>query len=283
MKRNILPWEEWKQQLNWEKVSQAILSIENDQLELTSVDYEMAAGMCMDTAAHFVPLDMAAFEILGVEKAGEYGPGKTKYIIDLLLRVKKDAIKPYCDYSEGTLLVVDWKSTANHVDDNWRRKYIRSWQSRIYCVAEDALLAEYRGVSWYTDPPLAGEHETKALLLEMPATNKQEVDEYLAGAEAMAASLSPLEVYPRKIPKACGAWGRDCQFLNDCISYTMPRQKLDNPQLSFSSIENLFECPEKYRRLKISKDEETGSSLTVGQALHRGMAEVYTQLQQFKD
>jgi hypothetical protein len=277
--RKITPWEEWKSQIDWDKVRDNILDVGEKNHELTTIDFELSAGMVFDAAQHFVPLDMAGLQVVGIEKSGVFGPDNTKYVIDVLFSTRKDGIAPYNQYPEGTLLVADWKSAQGNLDQNWRTKYIRSWQARMYAAATEALLVEYRGISQVQDPddPVQGSHQTKAVLVEMPATNTAEVMEFLYGVQQQVNSLALLEVYPRNMPKSCGMYGRNCEFRQDCETNTMPRQRLEgNQQLSFSRIQHFFECPEKYRRLKLQRDDS--GNVTIGLAVHRGLANIYSQI-----
>jgi hypothetical protein len=278
--RKITPWEEWKSQVNWEQVQQAILGVEDGSHELTTIDYELAAGMTWDALEHFVPLDKAALNVLGLEKYGEYGPYKTKYVIDVLAEIIEDPIAPYNKYPVGTKVILDWKTAMGNLDSNWSNKYKQSWQGRIYAAAVAAPLIEYRGISQTkdSDDPVQGLYQTKSVPMAVPETNTEQVDEYLFGIQRQVDAYAQLEVYPRRMPKSCGAWGRDCEFKEDCKNYTMPRQRLEmGLQLSFSRIEQLHECPEKYRRMRLQK-ERSNEGVIIGLAVHRGMANAYSQL-----
>jgi hypothetical protein len=282
VKNKILPWEHWKQRVDWDQVKAAILQVEDGQLELNSVDFEMASGMIYDAAAHWIPLDMAGLNIVGLEKFGVYGAFDTKYVIDILATTKADGIKPYCDYPDGTPIVIDWKSAAGNLDQYWRKRYLRSWQGRIYSAATNAPLVEYRGVSQLQDPenPIQGAHQTKSLIVEMPASNKEQVDIHVEGLNRIAEALLPLEIYPQNAPKACKEGDREweCPFLGDCQTFTMPRKRLEVVQLSHSRMQHIFECPEKYRRMKLGDGDGGNSYSILGTAFHRGIANLYSQI-----
>ncbi len=77
------------------------------------------------------------------------------------------------------------------------------------------------------------------------------------------------------MPFACNAYGRECEFLQDCQNYTMPKASASK-RLSYSYIQTYLLCPEKARRYALAKgaggySEET----TFGRSVHRGLAELW--------
>jgi hypothetical protein len=84
-----------------------------------------------------------------------------------------------------------------------------------------------------------------------------------------------LEVWPRRKPDACNAFGRPCPYYQDCDEYSMQRKAPGDRQLSYSSVNTLLLCPERQRRDSLSDIREETDSTVVGTAFHRGMEEMY--------
>jgi len=288
----LKPWQFYSDQIDWNKVNAAISDVSTP---LSDLEEELVRICVWDAAEKYVSLDLAAFKITGIEKRVEFQPEGSKSIvkgyIDLMGEIREDGIKPYCDYFPG-IWEADWKTTGGRVfstdnkdgsgpqfsgtvNSQWKERYLDSWQGKIYARAAGARLMEYRGISQL--------REYASLILAFEEHQIQEVDEYVVGASAIYNSLldSGLQVWPRRMPKSCGNWGRDCQFKKnqDCILYTMPKGVPPRRDLSFSSIEQLYECPEKFRRMSLDKGLDDGTDASrFGEAVHRGIASSHSQL-----
>jgi len=288
----VLPFEHYRDLVSWDKVYEAMATVGLNQLE------EEVAQICVwDAAEKWVGLDFAAFNIVGIEKRVEFTPAGSKSAakgyIDLVGEIREDAIKPYVDYFPGRISI-DWKTTSTRVfsgDPNrdvpgepkfsgtvsstWKERYMDSWQGKLYARADNARLIEYRGISQL--------REYASLILEFKENQIAEVDEYVLGASLMYNSWmdAELPVWPRRQPKSCGNWGRDCQFKKsqECLLYTMPKGCPPRKDLSFSFIEQMWECPEKARRFALDKNLDDSSDATrFGEACHMGLASIYSQL-----
>jgi hypothetical protein len=275
-------WKIIKTAINWDAVNEKILA---DQEESITHDrFKLASKMIYDAAEFFLPLDLKWFEIVGVEQeyTQEYSKDfpPDRGIIDLIFKIKPDAGKPYANYA-GETLVCDWKSTGGELNTDWRNRYIPSWQWKRYVVPTGAKVFEYRGVSskfYYNGK------ENKAtcgpIILEVPANNYDNVlADFIATSTARRA-LEKLPIYPRNAPSACYKYGETCPEKEDCDSFSMPYGSIINTHTSYSSDETFKLCPEKYRRQKLrnEKIEDFESSSFLGTMIHRGLAEIYTQM-----
>ena len=180
----------------------------------------------------------------------------------------------------NSIYIADWKTSKSSLDSDWKTRLLDSWQWRIYSFALGAKVFSYRGLS--------RKGETREVIFEVPENNDQQVVEYLKGASLMMRPLleSNLEVYPRHMPFACKAYGRDCPHLLDCKDYTMPRKAVndlkDDPfkgylSISYSQLEKLFLCPERMRRDMIADKGEDSSEAGLGKCVHAGLENLYKQ------
>lgn len=270
------PVEQYFEQLDQEKIAQAIIHDEDGkEVKLTEWDFEDAKRLIWNAAEKWLVRDLRELIVApdGFEKrmSLEWGGSKPmKGYIDMEGQLR-GTIKPFIDYA-GRPFVLDWKTSKNTLDTEWRERLIDSWQWRIYHAATDCGVIIYRGLSRNGD--------TKELLIAPPETTKREVQEYVSGALAMRNALVTLgaEVYPRHKPYACHAYGRECPFYTDCDNYdSIPRQALEDKEMSYSRLEHLLLCPEKHRRLIIEAGADDSEETTFGQAIHRGLAETWRQ------
>lgn len=164
--------------------------------------------------------------------------------------------------------VLDWKSSRSTLDAKWVSRLVDSWQWRMYAHALKAKVVIYRGISECT---------AREFLIEVPDTNSDEVVEYLRGVWSMRQTLidAEMQVWPRHMPGGCMAYGRQCPFYQDCVSYSMPPQAIESKAISFSEIENFMICPERSRRAIIAQGTSGSDESYTGVAFHRGIAKVY--------
>ncbi|CAB4142439.1 hypothetical protein UFOVP434_10 [uncultured Caudovirales phage] len=274
-------WKLIKSTINWDSVHEDIISSFET---VTSDRLKTAKKQILDAAEYFVPLDLKWFEIVAVEKEYEhvYSPDfePDKGIIDLILKVKPDAGKPYKDYI-GETLIVDWKSTGGELNTDWRNRYIPSWQWKRYAVPTKAKLFEYRGISQKQFWSAEGFKSTCGpIILEVPANNYENVREDFIATAIQRRALSQLTIWPRNAPSACYKYGETCKEKDFCDKFTMTRGTPQIKHTSYSSDELFKQCPEKYRaqKLRNEKIEDYESASFMGTMIHRGMANIYNQL-----
>lgn len=269
------PVEDYWNQLDSDKIAAAITTSEKGLVKLTEWDFEDAKRLIWNAAEKWLPRDLSEFIIApdGIEKRMSLDWGgklQVKGYIDIE-GTFRGTIKPFTEYA-GDKFVLDWKTSKNTLDTDWRERLIDSWQWRFYHTGNDAKVIIYRGLS--------RNGETKEVLLAPPVSTKEETLEYIRGTIAMRQSLIQLgaTVYPRHRPFACHAYGRECPFYADCDNYdTIPKVALLDSEMSYSRLEHLLLCPEKHRRLVLQNDADDSEETDFGQAVHRGLAEVWRQ------
>lgn len=273
---SLPPFSEYAPQIDWQKVEDAIIG----DGKLAEYDLADSKTMVWSAAEKFLPRDLYDLDIDGVEEPYEatlelpYGPQVFKGIKDLKgrLRGRLNATKKYA----GKKVVVDWKSTANTLDKTWEDRLLDSWQWRKYLYFENADVMIYRGLGRDS----SGEVKFREVFIERPAKLEEDILVQLQGCAISRQSLieAGLEVWPRKMPSACGAFGRECPYFLDCRDGSMPRGAvLPGRSFSYSSMDKYLLCPERYRREILSEGQEDTEESLFGQAVHRGLAEVYTQ------
>lgn len=266
--------------LDFTLVADAIKSVREGGSPLSNDEFEMAKGMVWTLAENFAARDVNNFDIEATELRFELVGIKDQIAplvgyIDVCGTIKDDCtLKPFNDF-RGKRIVIDWKTRRGELDTRWKERLVDSWQWRIYTYFYGADLMLYRGVN--------DEEESREIIIKVPDTNKVEVEEYLQGAFLMRRALTDanLEVWPRKMSsQTCEAYGRTCPFYDECRENTMPRQALPDRSMSYTQLENFFLCPERSRRLLLLEDEGDSESTRLGQAVHRGIEEVYKQIKE---
>lgn len=267
--------------LDMEKVHAAVDQVEGR--ELSHFEREDALELIWLAGERWFARDMQDLRILHLEKevfVHNLPNQRTPWhgFIDGIGVVGNDAGEPFNGKNQlkenfaGATLLWDWKTTDSDVDWAWEQKQKESWQWRQYAYATNARLFSYRGMSRKFK-------DTRECLLLVPETNGKEVREYLTGAFSIRQSFvdADLKVWPRHAPFACKAYGRDCPFKDDCKEYGMERKNPGDRQLSYSSINDLLLCPERHRRKAMSEEREETDSTIFGQAVHRGLEEMWRQ------
>lgn len=259
-------------QLDLEAVANRIA---DSQQPISTTDFEDAKRMVWRLLENFVTRDVADLNVVAVEKHLAVGDGENalRGVTDVAAEVRSTPATNVLQNFANQVVIIDWKTSSKDLGTDWKDRLVDSWQWRMYAYWLRASLFIYRGVN--TD------EKTREILIQVPPTNDQEVEEYLAGGLAIRKALidKGLEVWPRIMKNStCGAFGKPCPYYDDCRNYTMPRQALGPKPMSYTQLENLFLCPERSRRMLIEEDTgESGSSL-LGKAVHRGMEEIYCQL-----
>lgn len=275
--KSLPPAEDYLSKLDLEAVAQAILGPDGTP-KMAEYDLRDAKAMIWAAAEKFLTRDLYDLEITGVEEPYEqeitfpWGKQVFRGIKDLtgVLRGRLNVTK----HLAGKNVVIDWKTTHNTLSTEWDERLMDSWQWKKYLHFGKADAMLYRGIS------RGEEIKTRELLIERPPNLEQEVLEQLGGVSLARNTLitAGLEVWPRRMPGSCGAFGRECSRFTDCRLGTMPRgvPEKDSP-LSYSSMELFLLCPEKYRRAKLDQGHEDTEESLYGQAYHRGIAELYSQ------
>lgn len=259
-------------ELDKEKI---ISSIENDP-NLNTSDLPDIKSCVWILGKKYAQRDFDELSIIDIEK--EFNHLLAAGTVDLIGRVNKPTILP--PNSLGKRIAIDWKTSGKQdLDTSWKKYYVDSWQWKIYAWAEKIDYFEYRGISKTSG-------DTKEILIEVPKDNSGNVLTYLNQLESMRMGLQNSGFpWPQHIPYACGAYGKDCAFLDDCKKGKVAYGEPDNIPFHYTSSETFLLCPEKYRREALLEQQygrdKVGSAETrFGSAVHRGMQEIYKQLKE---
>ena len=224
--------------------------------------------------------DSEDFEVLGAEKEFYSEDLRARGVVDLVLRVRESPRSKFLVPYAGKLVLVDWKTTGNHLDTRWRRRNELSWQWRIYSAAFGASLFLYRGVSTYLTTDLRS--EVREFGIVVPGTNyeyvKGVIRSTLAEARALESSGRP---WPRALdPSACMAYGQECKYLGDChagedrVTVPLPAEALE--YMTYSRLAKFRLCPDKYRMDQSLGAEDETDSTTLGKLFHLGAQALYS-------
>ena len=263
--------ENYLNQLDLDAVARAIENIPEGAKPLPEFDYEDARSMVWRAAEKWLPKDLESLTLLGVEESFEFsviGP-RFRQGVHGYYDLRGSTKDPEFDSVVG--IIVDWKTSRNTLDGLWRSRLIDSFQWRIYARASGSVLVAYRGLN--------RKGEVKELILRVPESNTQEVEEQVIGLGSMRAALvdQELPVWPRNSPNACFAYNEQCPYYADCQGNSMPRVRLDHAPLSYSQMNSLMLCPERTRRGIIADREGKPEESLFGNAVHRGLAELWRQ------
>jgi hypothetical protein len=174
----------------------------------------------------------------------------------------------------GKTFVRDWKTASGKLDLLWESRLKDSLQWKFYLAHTGAEIFIFSGVNY--------KGEMREALFDRPEFVQQYVRSQLMGVDLAVEAWNDagLLVWPRATG-SCLAYGRTCDYLQDCRNYTMPQVKPLPFNWSPSSVSNLMLCPERWRRNILAKQAGApplvSYSTEVGKAFHRGMEEVYRQ------
>lgn len=271
-------------QIDAEKIALAVNgpeAVERGRLRLAEYDVDEAMRMVWVAAEKWLSRDIYDLEIEGVEELQEHPTpwGRVKMVFDVRARTKGrlNNTKKYA----GQPVIVDWKTTLSTFDARWVNRYFGSWQSKFYSHFGQAPLIIYRGINRH--------HETKEILVEPGAGNTKNVLIQMEGLFEQRDALIKKEfsVWPRRMPAACGEYGRECPYILECPDLIdIPSGAIPaNKSFSFSSMEKFMQCPERYRRGVLESeaggaDKEGSDESDFGLAVHRGLAELYRQVKE---
>lgn len=257
--------------IDMEKVGKAIATPEEDERPLADFDFEDAKSLVWTAAEKWLLRDLDEFSVEEVEqeKVFLFDNSNITYVTDVS-GVVKGLKAPFTNFS-GKRYVIDWKTSKNTLGTEWKDRLLHSWQWRLYCCAQNASLFLYRGLSRNGD--------TKEVIIEAPTTNNDEVLFFLRGTQDQLVHLqnSTLPCWPRNMPFACRAYGRDCAWVEDCQNYTMPKGIVEPKRLSYSYINTFMLCNERARRTALDGNRENSEESLFGSAVHRGLAELWRQ------
>lgn len=261
------------EKINWPAVEAAI-GAEEDFLDFEYGAIKEAVAAAVDA---WVPEDSAHL-VVGVEQEveipfegweeGEIPPEsarRAKGFLDLNLLTR-----------EGRTIIVDWKTTGAK-EMPQADKYSRSWQWRMYAAAlaaqvpVESIEVQYRVVT--------RDLQLGTISLIPSAYTVERVREQLQMVAAMNDAIAEFTVWPQRMPGSCKAYGRECPFTLDCANGTMPRGAMRRKDLSFTYVDRFLLCPERARRVELEPEGDSTEEAGFGSAFHRGMAEVYGQLQ----
>jgi hypothetical protein len=251
-----------------------IVAIDKDNL---SVDQKLdAKAMVWILGETYLNKDSRESKVISVEKA--FSNDLIAGTVDLALEVTNPITYP--KFMVGKKILVDWKTTsAVNFGTDVRKRYINSWQWKIYCnyynYNNPIDYFEYRLISKITG-------DTHEILLKNNSEISKQVTNYIKHVNKMRDSLISVDTeWPRHMPYACEAYARSCPYKNDCDNNNVIKGIPSEP-FHYTTIENFLLCPERYRLREITAPivpvEPGESSTMLGSAVHRGMEEMYKQL-----
>lgn len=278
-KVQIPDWSHVSQLIDWDAVNASIIAAwPNGGFD----EISLVRDMVWAAAKEWLPRDLVEFKIETVEEKFERacGASQIKGYFDVLATLR-GTLKPFNEYANSRI-IIDWKTTWGPLDDTWRWKHIDSWQGYIYAYLSGAALVNFRGVSTRV---VDGDCSTKDLLVVVPPSNVEEVEEYVKGLVTQRNALidSGFDIWPRNRPRACHYGRSECPYYTDCTHYSMPRFNLPKEKvMSFSSLQNFIVCPEFSRRLEKDKEGDMTEESNLGSVFHTGIGEVYKQAQKLE-
>ncbi len=272
---NLPSLESYAEQLDFSKITEAILGPEGSS-KIAEYELEDIKLMVWAAAEKWLVRDIYDLQIEGIEQEYQtavelpYGPQVFRGFQDVVgtLRGRLNITKQHA----GKKTIIDWKTTHSTLDKTWEDRLLDSWQWRKYLHFSEAEVAIFRGFN--------RKGETRELLIERPAGLSEQVLTQISGVAVEREALIQLgaEVWPRKMPGACGSYGRECPHYGDCRDNSMPRATiLPGRSFSYSSMDRFLLCPERYRRGVLEEGAEDSEESLAGQSIHRGLAELYTQ------
>ena len=260
-------WSDIILDLDLDKVSAEINAIEAGQPDMPVYERQDVRALVLIAAERWLPYDLEEWDVQGIEES--YDSPTFRGILDL--RVKyRGKLKAFADYA-GAAGIVDWKTTKGALDADWANRYKYSWQWPLYAMAyPETRLFSFRGIN------RAG--ETREVIIEVPPEKAEEARRHMEQLRAMRDVLAGSAPWPKKMPSSCKAYGRECEFKDQCWSNVVVTGEIDTKKpFSYSGSETFLLCPERYRLTQLSGYGEDDEVLAFGKAFHRGIAEIYKQ------
>jgi len=272
--------------IDYTELNNAIISVPGAENKPTFVYREIED--CILTAANtWLARDLQSFSAIEVEKS--YLDGKV--IIDLI-GVNRGTLAPFNKYPDGSLVMLDWKSSANPVDtDTFKRRYLGSFQWQRYASCEPStVLFIYRGISRSLDYRKRGDSfepasRTRELILKVHPGTQEDVTNQWDATKLMRDSLINISPWSKN-RDACYDFGAECPYMTPCYASTTPLIiPTFSPILSYSKMSLFLRCPERYRLTLIDEQTEQDSDSTEeedrrtlpGSMIHAGLANLWQQ------
>lgn len=268
MGNSVRSWDDILMSLDLEKVQDEINAVEAGQPPMPDYERQDVRELVLIAAERWLEQDLEEFQMTAVEEPFNIG-STFRGILDIRGR-HRGALSAYKAF-KGTEGIIDWKTTKGALDADWAARYKYSWQWKLYAAAfPDARLFHYRGIS--------RSGATREVVIEIPDGVIAEAELYLAQIAGMRENLRCTAPWPRKMPSSCKAYGRQCDFWDQCSENLVIPGEIDySKPLSYSGAETFLLCPEKHRLTQIAGYGEDDETLAFGKAFHRGVAEVYSQ------
>lgn len=258
--------------------------IRNSDSEIGDIDYQDAKTCVWEAGKKWLGRDIATLIWDRGSIEHEIDFAGVRGVIDVSGKVRKGIDKAPFERFGGQAFSIDWKTSKNTLDTDWKNRLVDSWQWKLYSAALDAKFFMYRGIS----RPNFGKCDLREILIAVPDNIAYEVESQVCGVQVLRNSLLLSSIHqagqwPMAMPRSCKMYGGVCENYDDCVNMTMPKGDLVNIELlrdhkmSYTSMERFLQCPEKYRR-QVLRGEAIQTDATIfGQAVHRGLAELWAQ------
>jgi hypothetical protein len=273
------------EKINLDEVKSSMLAVHGAD-KLSPFEFREISDCVLLAADTWLARDLQTFSSIKVEES--YNNGKV--FIDLI-GVNKGGLAPFNKYPDGSLVMIDWKSSANPVDtDTFKKRHLGSYQWQKYASCEPStVLFIYRGLSRSLDFRKKGDNfepasRTRELILQVHDGIFQDVLSQWSGVAKMRNALITSDMIPwPKNRDSCYDYGYDCPFLKECFAnqtaLTMPTFS-DN--LSYSKMSLFLRCPERYRLTTLAEQTdatEIDEDMTTlaGSIIHAGLANLWQQ------
>lgn len=268
-------------EVDWDKVRAAMIG------SSPILDFDLEDAMlCVHAACErWLIQDLENLQITGIESKIEVASPPFKAYLDLegSIVAKDKAFLPY----RGKPFIIDWKTSKGELDKKWVRRHTLSTQWRQYAWGKGMRggLFFYRGIR---RPDANGKVAFREVILDTDSYTYNNDDltiQQLRGIIAMRNVLisEDFPIWPMNMPVACHDYGEDCPYLDDCDLGNQPHWVPPfGKVMSYSRFKSFLRCPERSRRELLDEtegDADNGSDATrFGNCVHRGMAEVYSQV-----
>lgn len=275
--RRTQSWLTYKDRLNWFSINAEMEKFAAEKVGVHHSELEQARKCVFTGLERWLAEDLANCRVVGIEFAFEnvFARGISDILLQVLSAPEDAVFEPFANQYKG----VDWKTSRNTLSSDWRDRHLYSWQGPTYChgigikYQLTPRLFEYRGISRSL--------ETKPVLLEIndPAPS---VEVQYGGLRIMRDALidSKLPIWPKNMPSACGAYGRECEYWEDCTEGTEPVYEIERKPFSYSGASTFMQCPERYRRNLVAGSSDSEETI-FGNLVHVGLAEAYRQVKEW--
>lgn len=273
------------EQLDVNRVHEAIHSD-----KMMDHDLRDARALVVRACEAWLPRDYVDMTIDEVEARfdSDYRGWKIKGFKDLGGTMKGTI--PVLSKYKGYRFILDWKTTKNRFTTEWTTRLLDSWQWKMYTTYSPTDIFIFRGINRYGDTKEVMQLVPKWEIEGMPVSEyetRKQLDGIIDQLEVLedVASGGP---WLRNMPSSCYAFKKKCPFYeNSCEAADFPYWNINSenrPAISYSLMNDFMLCQERLRRRlhqrevnPEARDDETEHS-RFGNAIHRGLAEVYTQL-----